>query len=105
MEWRKRLTGPNPGNRANRVGVALTPKMGRFDWGTQVPPFCSVRSQNPCPSTFAKDTEGVSLRELCTKLGSVMAVCQSSSVENVLANTLGVWIDESFTSRTGMVVG
>jgi hypothetical protein len=37
MEWRKRVTGPNPGNSANSVGDAEIPVWIRLDWWTNLP--------------------------------------------------------------------
>ena|SRR4026207_1070998 len=100
-----RVKGPKPGNKPNKVGVALSVKLGRFDWWTHWPPFCSDRSQNPWGSTFENDMEGMILNEFWRKLGRAIPVCQSSSLENVWAKTRFSFLDESLTSTTVIVTG
>src|SRR6266446_6198998 len=105
IEWRNRVTGPNPGKRAKSDGDALSPKLARFDWWTSFPPLSWVRIQKGLPSTFTKLTDGVTFSELCKKLGSEIPVCQSIAVEYVLAKTVGTFLDESFASITTIVEG
>src|ERR1700682_1006666 len=57
------------------------------------------------PSTFWNAIDGVTFSELCRKLGSEIPVCQSIAVEYVFAKTVGLFLDESFTSITTSVAG